>query len=167
MCIFGGILCGMLKRGLVLIILFFLTCIASSAQSSRTIAEIKLMDKLWIVEAYFSDDLRDFDRIVADDFLITGGNGKIQTKAEKRANVVRDHTDEATRSQPGYIFAIEPGDHRVRVFGRTAISNGSILENYTWNGAKINNRVYFTNTYLKRHGRWQVVASQFTYVKQK
>jgi len=140
-------------------------CSFAYAQKSGVIEQIKLMDKQWIINAYSSRDLKDFDRIVADDFLITAANGKVLTKGEKRANVARDYTDEATRSQPGYVFAIDVSSHQVRIFDNAAVSNGFIVEHYVWKTQEINNRVYFTDTYVKRNGRWQVVASQFTNVK--
>jgi hypothetical protein len=123
---------------------------------------IKQMDRQWIIEAYSSKDLKDFDRIVADDFLITGANGKIQNKAQKRANVAADYTEFA----PDAIFKIDDESAKVRIFGSTAISTGFIIEKYMYKDMKINGHVHFTNTYLKRNGRWQVVASQFTNIKQ-
>ena len=74
---------------------------------------VKLMDRQWIIEAYASRDLKDFDRIVAEDFLQTAGNGKVLTKAEKRAGVAKDYTDPATSSSSDYIFRIEPDGHKV------------------------------------------------------
>lgn len=133
------------------------------AQGDKVAEEIKRMDRQWIIEAYGSKDLKDFDRIVAEDFLITGSNGKILNKAQKRANVVADSKEPPA---PGAVFKIEESSTQVRVFDRTAISTGYIIENYTYKGNRINDRVYFTNTYLKRKGRWQVVASQFTRIKQ-
>lgn len=135
-----------------------------SLSDIRIIDEIKKMDRQWIIEAYSTKDLIDFDRIVADDFSITGANGKIQNKAEKRASVAADYT--ATWS-PGAVFKIDEAAHRIRIFGKTAISTGYIVENYMWKEFKINGHVHFTNVYLKRNGRWQVVAAQFTNIKQK
>ncbi len=133
-----------------------------SSETDKVVDAIKLMDRQWIIEAYSSKDLKDFDRIVADDFLITGANGKIQDKAQKRANVKADYTEFA----PDAIFKIDEGSANVRVFGNTAISTGFIIEKYMWKEFKINGHVHFTNTYLKRNGKWQVVASQFTNIKQ-
>jgi hypothetical protein len=135
---------------------------SQAPRANNTVAEIKRMDRQWIVEAYSSKDLQDFDRIVAEDFLITGSNGQILNKAQKRANVVADYTEPA----PDAIFKIADESTQVRVFDNTAISTGYIIENYTYRGNKINDRVYFTNTYLQRGGRWQVVASHFTRIKQ-
>jgi len=128
--------------------------------------EIKTMDRQWIIEAYSSRDLADFDRIVANDFLITSATGKVQSKTEKRSAVKNDYTDPATSSSTDYIFKIDPTSHRVRNFGKAAVSNGYIVEKYVWKGTPINNRVYFTNVYVKRNGEWKVVAAQFTNIKQ-
>jgi hypothetical protein len=159
----------MLRHILFLTLAFVGLSLIAFAQDSKdqTIANrIKQMDRQWIIEAYSSRDLKDFDRIVADDFLITAGNGKILTKAEKRRGVANDYTDPATMSAPDYIFKIDTDSHKIRIFDATAVSNGFIIENYVWKDTKINNRVYFTNVYVKRKGNWQVVASQFTNVKQ-
>jgi len=138
-----------------------------SAQTANDLVDsIKLMDRQWIIDAYSSKDLKDFDRIVADDFMITGNGGKTANKMEKRASVVRDYTPPEKINAPDYIFKIDPESHKVREFGNTAVSTGFIIEDYMWGQQKINFRVYFTNVYLKRKGQWQVVQSQFSYVKQ-
>lgn len=133
-----------------------------AAQPDKVVEAIKQMDRQWIIEAYSTRDLKDFDRIVADDFLITGANGRILNKTQKRANVAADYTEFA----PDAVFKIDEESAKVRVFGDTAISTGFIIENYMYKDTKINSRVYFTNTYLKRNGRWQVVAAHFTNIKQ-
>ena len=154
---------------LIIVSMFAISAVSSSAQAaeqSDISDSIKLMDRQWIIEAYSSKDLKDFDRIVADEFVITGNGGKLQNRGEKRASVARDYTAPEKMNAPDYIFKIDPESHRVRVFGDTAVSTGFIIEDYMWNQQKINFRVYFTNVYLKRKGSWQVVQSQFTYVKQ-
>ena len=64
-----------------------------TSQPEKVVEAIKQMDRQWIIEAYSSRDLKDFDRIVADDFLITGANGRILNKTQKRANVAADYTE--------------------------------------------------------------------------
>jgi hypothetical protein len=154
-----------MKYFVVLIIVLSMFA-AAFGQSEKTIEEIKKMDRQWQVEAYASRDLKDYDRIVADDFLITGGNGKILTKAEKRANVAADYTDPSTAA-PDSVFKIDEATHQARVFKNVAVSNGYIIEKYVYKGNKIDSRVYFTCTYLKRGGRWQAIAAQYTRVNQK
>ena len=155
-----------MKSVFTLILLIFSSTLAAFGQTSnKTIEEIKKADRQWQVESYGTRDLKDYDRIVADDFLITGSNGKILNKAEKRANVVADYTDPSTAA-PDAVFKIDEASHQVRIFKSTAISNGYIIEKYVYKGNKINSRVYFTCTYLKRRGRWQAVAAHYSRINQ-
>jgi hypothetical protein len=153
----------------IVIFILFITASASfasgQAKTDKIRDEIKKMDTQWQVESYSSRDLKDFDRIVAEDFSMTGANGKTISKAEKRASVAKDYTDPATKTAD-YVFKIDEASHQVRVFDKTAISSGFIIEKYVWKGTQINGRVYFTCAYLKRNGKWQVVAAQYTNIKQ-
>ena len=140
---------------------------AFGQNNTKIIEEIKKADRQWQVESYSSRDLKDYDRIVAEDFLITGSNGKISTKAQKRASVAADYTEPSTAdSSPDFIFKIDEASHQVRVFDKAAVSNGYIIEKYVYKGNKINSRVYFTCTYLKRRGNWQVVAAHYSRINQ-
>ncbi|HEX9930964.1 MAG TPA: nuclear transport factor 2 family protein [Pyrinomonadaceae bacterium] len=154
----------MLKKVLVLVLLIMSALSVTLAQSSeKAIEEIKKMDRQWQVESYSSRDLKDYDRIVAEDFLITGSNGKILTKSEKRANVKADYTE----FSPDAVFKIDETSHKVRILDDdVAVSTGYIIEKYVYQGNKIDARVYFTCTYLKRKGVWQVAAAHYTRIKQ-
>ena len=153
-----------MKIGLVLLVAALTATVTFSQtkDEAKIVDDIKKMDTQWIIEAYSSKELKDFDRIVANDFQITGANGKIQNKAQKRANVAADYTVWT----PDAIFKIDEASSNVRIFNNTAVSTGFIIENYMYKTTKINGHVHFTNVYLKRNGRWQVVASQFTNIKQ-
>ncbi len=152
-----------------ILIILAVTCAAfgqtTHKRSDKATEEIKKYDRQWQVESYGSRDLKDFDRIVAEDFLITGSNGKILTKAEKRASVAADYTEPSTAS-PDYIFKIDNASHQVRILKNTAISTGFIIEKYIYKGNKNDSRVYFTCAYSKRKGKWQAVAAQYTRIKQ-
>ncbi|HEX8398699.1 MAG TPA: nuclear transport factor 2 family protein [Pyrinomonadaceae bacterium] len=154
----------MLKKVLVSVLLIVSALSVTLAQSNeKSIEEIKKMDRQWQVESYSSRDLKDYDRIVAEDFLITGSNGKILTKAEKKANVKADYTE----FSPDAVFKIDETSHKVRLLDDdVAISTGYIIEKYVYQGTKIDARVHFTCTYLKRKGAWQVAAAHYTRIKQ-
>ena len=153
----------------VILIIILSAFTISFGQNEKTVDEIKKMDRQWQVESYGSRELKDYDHIVAEDFLITGSNGKTITKAEKRANVAADYTEPKPNStpEPDSVFKIDESSHQVRVFKNTAISNGYIIEKYIYKGNKVDSRVYFICTYLKRNGQWQVVAAQYTRINQK
>lgn len=137
----------------------------SFGQNNKTVEQIKKMDRQWQVESYSDRDLKDYDQIVAEDFSMTGSNGKTITKTEKRANIAAGYTDPSIISAD-YIFKIDEASHHVRIFKNTAISNGYIIEKYIYKGNKVDSRVYFTCTYLKRSGKWQVIAAHYTRIKQ-
>jgi hypothetical protein len=120
-------------------------------KNKRVAEEIKVLERQWLIEPYFTSDMTAYDRIVADDFTITHSNGKVLNKAEKRANIIGDHI-----TDPAAPFRI--GESIVRIYGNAAVSVGYIIENTS--------RVRFTNTYVKKDRRWQVVASQLNRIRQ-
>src|ERR1700674_4543453 len=111
--------------------------------------QIKRLEREWLVESYRTDDMSAFDRIVADSFKITHSKGKVLNKGEKRADIIASHISDP--KSPSYFFIEEA---QVTVYGDAAVSVGAI--------AQKNGHVRFTNTYTKRNGQWQVVASQLT-----
>jgi len=115
--------------------------------------QIKALEREWLVESYRTDDMTAFDRIVANSFTITHSNGKVLNKAEKRADIIASHVSDP--ESPSYFFIEEA---HVTVYRDAAVSVGSIAEK--------NSHVRFTNTYVKRNGQWQVVASQLNRIRQ-
>ena len=153
----------MLSTSFVILVMTLIG-LGQSTSEQKIVEAVKLMDRQWIVDAYSSKDLKDFDRIVADDFMITGANGKLLTRDQKRTNVKNDYSEDPAS---GGIFKIDADSHQVRLLGKNiAVSTGFIIENYLWKNQKINGHVHFTNVYLKRGGKWQVVQSHFTNIKQ-
>ena len=122
-----------------------------SRQNEKVEEEIKQLERQWLIEPYFTSDMRAYDRIVSDDFTITHSNGRVLNKAEKRANIIGDHI-----TDPSSPFRIS--ESKVRVYSNAAVSVGSINE--------VSSTVRFTNTYIKRDGRWQVVASHLNRIRQ-
>jgi hypothetical protein len=137
-----------------------------STRNAKVAEQIKQMDKGWLIEAYYPTyDMSAFDRIAADDFIITHSKGKTFNKAQKRADII-SHRFPSSMLPAESVYKIEDSSHQVRVYKNVAISIGYIVEKYQYQGKQVSNRIYFTNTYLKRNGSWQVVASQLTFVPQ-
>ena len=161
-----------MRRTLAAVLLVCATFGAAAAQTNekqspraaRVAEEIKRLERAWLIESYRNgNSMADYDRIVADDFTITHSNGKLLNKAEKRADIVASHNP---NPQPGTVFRIDDASVRVRVYDDVAISTGYIIEKYAYQGRDIDDRVHFTNTYLRRRGRWQVIAAQLTRARQ-
>jgi hypothetical protein len=120
-------------------------------QNRKVEEAIKTLERQWLIEPYFTSEMTAYDRIVADDFTITHSNGQVLNKAEKRANIIADHI-----TDPASPFRM--GESTVRVYENAAVSTGYIIEK--------NSTVRFTNTYVRKDGRWQVVASQLNRIRQ-
>jgi hypothetical protein len=92
-----------------------------------------------------------FDRIVADDFTGTDETGNFRTKAEEKAIV---------QTPPASVKAsLTHEDVQVRVYDETAVVTGLIVSKVQ---GGLNFQSRFTDTFVKRNGRWQVVARHYS-----
>ena len=112
--------------------------------------ELKRLENEWL-NSYLRGDKQTFDRIVADDFTRTDESGKVATKAEEKALV---------QASPASLNAsLTNEDMQVRVYGNAAIVTGRIVSKVQ---GSLNFQSRFTDTFLKRDGRWQVVARHYS-----
>jgi ketosteroid isomerase-like protein len=116
--------------------------------------ELLRLQREWL-DAYQKHDPVALERIEADDFTLTEADGKVTTKAEDIASIRN-----AKPPQPDDSFEVE--DVKVRVYGETAILMGRVILKYRNKGQLVVERYRYTDTYLRRRGRWQVFASQLT-----
>ncbi len=127
----------------------------SAVQNSNAEQEIIKLERARL-SAYARADREAFDRIVADDFTMTHSDGSIFDKAQER-DVLRP----STASNPLPALTIE--DVRVQIYGDAAVITGRLVEQ----GERVGRvSLRFTNTYIKRQKRWQIVAGQLTRLPQ-
>jgi hypothetical protein len=132
------------KKFCLVFIVFAAACVSAQSKAQD---DIKILDKQWLIDSYWTGDMTNYDRIVAPEFHISHSNGDVRTRDEKRADILRSKI-----TDPSSPFRI--GESSVKVFDKTAISNGLIIER--------GSNVRFTNVYIKRKGKWQVVSSHLT-----
>lgn len=153
----------MFGRVIVLLTLTVASCghvLARQAQEpSRTAAEeeVRRLERQWL-DAYEQHNAEAMDRIVADDFTITFPNGRMQTKPQLMAMVKAPRR----ASQPRMKFYTE--DVRSRAYGDTVILIGRVVTEYERDGKAVKEQSRYTDTYVRRNGRWQVVASHLSNV---
>src|ERR1700730_9855213 len=99
-------------------------------------------------------DTAAFEKIVADDWIAIGPDGKSQSKAERAAEIKATHITSATM-----------GDMQVRVFGDTAVVTGTDDEITMADGKKSSDHYAWTDVFVKRNGKWLAVASQTAQIK--
>jgi uncharacterized protein (TIGR02246 family) len=120
---------------------------------------VQKLERAWL-NAYEQHDEKAMEAIVADDFTITFPNGSIQTKAQIMAAIKNPRPPD----RPAMKFHTE--DVKARVYGDTVILIGRVVTEYQRAGQTTSKEEQrYTDTYVKRNGRWQVVASHLSNTK--
>ena len=128
---------------------------ASRALSADQQADTAVQDTLVQIEHQWTDaavkgDVAAFGRFIADDWILTYSDGSLVTKAMALA----DLKEGALR-----IESYRLDDISVRVYGDAAIIIGMITERSKFREKDTSGKRRFTDVFVKRDGRWQVVAS--------
>jgi Domain of unknown function (DUF4440) len=98
-------------------------------------------------------DLVTLERILGDDLTYTHTDGRTESKAE---------FIETLRSGKLRYLSIEPANEKVRSYGTTAVGTGRAVIKVRSDGKETTLQIRFIDVYLRRHGRWQLVAWQST-----
>ena len=151
----------MVGRAIILVTLIVtfvgLTTAGQGQQPNLTKAEeeVRKLERQWL-DAYEQKNAEAMDRIVADDFTITFPNGAIQTKPQLMTMIKAPRRT----SQPRTKFSTE--DVQSRAYGDTVILMGRVITEYERDGKAVREQSRYTDTYVRRNGQWQVVASHLS-----
>jgi ketosteroid isomerase-like protein len=115
-------------------------------ESERYIIE---SERQW-AQSVASGDTGPVERILADDFVGVDPKGNLYDKAK----MISD-----TREAPKFFISNRLNEVKVRFYGDTAIAQG----NESWErrvGEPQRGRFVWTDTWIRRSGRWQIVAAE-------
>ena len=129
-----------------------------AAQEPPSAARVRVEDQRAVAAldteyqaAVKGNDAVTMGRILADDFVLVTGRGKVSTKAdllaEARAGKVRFEHQEDTQQT-------------VRVWGDTAVVTALLWEKGTADGKPFDYRLWFSDTYVRTPGGWRYVFGQ-------
>jgi ketosteroid isomerase-like protein len=104
-------------------------------------------ERQW-AESVATGDPRTVERILADDFLGVDPNGTLYDKAKMIAD---------TRNAPQYFVSNRLNEIKVRFYGDNAIAQGD--ESWERRSGE-RGRFVWTDTWIRRNGRWQIVAAE-------
>jgi ketosteroid isomerase-like protein len=115
------------------------------------------MEREWN-EALQKRDVTWFEQNIAGDMTaVSSGNGARTTKAEEIEGMKTDKT---------VYISLELSFLKARVEGNAGIVTGmNHIRAHDEQGQSLDVKLAFTDTYIKRDGRWQVWASQHTRIK--
>jgi ketosteroid isomerase-like protein len=106
-----------------------------------------------IGRANLNCDYKYFGEVESSDFVFTDANGKVSNKAEDMATA-----KDCRKSDADY----EISDTRVSVYGNTAVVTGRVTTTDKKDAQSAPRRSRFTDVFVWRSGRWQLVAGQST-----
>jgi ketosteroid isomerase-like protein len=97
------------------------------------------------------NDVATMDRLLADDFILVTGSGKVYTKSDlldeaRGGLVVYEHQEDTAQT--------------VRVWGDTAVVTAKLWEKGTDNGKPLDKMVWFSDTYVRTPTGWRYVFGQ-------
>ncbi|MCX6545980.1 MAG: nuclear transport factor 2 family protein [Acidobacteria bacterium] len=142
-------------RNLLLIVVALLTVSPAFAQAPSAVdREIIKLEHDWST-AWQKKDAAFLQKLFADEYLFTDPEGVTFSKTQDIAN-----TTAATTKVESFLFS----DLKVHVYGDTAVVTGLNTIKATVVGKASNGAYRFTDVFVKRDGRWQVVTSQSTLV---
>jgi ketosteroid isomerase-like protein len=104
-------------------------------------------------KAQTSNDFTALGQLLADDLVYTHSSAAVDDKASYI---------ESMRSGTVKYESIEPRDVQVRVYGTTAVITGAGRFRVTARGEALDNQLRYTDVWVLRDGRWQMVSWQST-----
>jgi ketosteroid isomerase-like protein len=122
---------------------------ASSEEDAKTVAALDTKYQA----AVKSNDAATMDQILADDFVLVNGRGKISSKADliesaRKQEVTYERQDE------------ESGTQKVRVWGDTAVVTSLLWIKAVHADKPIDYKLWFSDTYIRTPAGWRYVFGQ-------
>ena len=122
---------------------------ASSDEDAKTVATLDTKYQA----AVKANDAATMDQILADDFVLVNGRGKVSRKADliesaRKREVTYEHQDE------------ESGSQKVRVWGDTAVVTALLWIKATQAGKPIDYKLWFSDTYVRTPAGWRYAFGQ-------
>jgi ketosteroid isomerase-like protein len=122
---------------------------AAPAKSASVEQELIKLENDWN-DAMVKRDLAALGRIVADDWTFINPEGTIATKTESLASL--------KSGEDVYTSAVAD-EMKVRIYGDAAVVLGRNTVKEQYKGKDISGQDRFTDTWIKKAGRWQCVAT--------
>jgi ketosteroid isomerase-like protein len=138
-------------------VLVFGVAILARTQTGSVEQELMNLENEW-AKSVVKLDLAFMDRILADDYTWTDQAGNVHTKAEEIASI---------KSGQGVVTSSVNNEMKVRVYGDAAVVTGLTTQKGMQEGKEVSGQFRWTDTWVKRAGRWQCVADHVSDVVQK
>lgn len=140
-------------RGALVGVLLLVAGVAGAGQGAEK--AIRLLEDQRF-EAMIAGDVATLDRMLADELTYVHSNGQMETKAGFLARI---------KSGDLKYKAVRREDVRVWVTGGAAVVTGQATMEVRSKGEDVSLFIRFTDVYVDRSGRWELVAWQSTRIQ--
>jgi ketosteroid isomerase-like protein len=110
-----------------------------------------------LAKAWVSGDRAMVERIIAPEWTSTGPDGRTTTRSDVLAQVFETGVHQVRR--------LEIDDVNAQVFGDAAVVTGRTHGLGEFDGSAYDVIIRFTDTFVRRDGRWQAIASHASLVQ--
>jgi uncharacterized protein DUF4440 len=107
-------------------------------------------------KGFLDADVAMLERVMTPEFTLTLSNGEVSTRADEINEL---------RSGKVHYDVFENYDMLARLYGDTAVVLGKTRVRGTANGKPFDRIVQFTDTLIKRDGRWQLAAGHVSRIE--
>ena len=109
-------------------------------------------------EAWTKQDGAALALLLADEFICTN-DGKVHNKTQEIAQL-------KSADLKMEFAAADDAERRIRIYGDTALETGSFTFRGTFKGKPFSEYGRYTTTWIKRDGRWQMVADHISLINE-
>ncbi|HKV35093.1 MAG TPA: nuclear transport factor 2 family protein [Pyrinomonadaceae bacterium] len=137
-------------------LLLTITPVAFSQTSKKTERELIEANREYD-EALVRGDVTILERLYSEEFVYTTPDGEVRDKAQQLAFM---------RTGDLRLESGQSDDVRVRIYGNTAVMTGRFTATGKFRDKSIDIRERYTAVWVKKAGRWRLVAEQGNLIKQ-
>jgi hypothetical protein len=130
-------------------VLAFGAAVVAQTQTESVEQELLKLEQDW-TNADLKGDMSVFDRISAEDYILTDSDGNVWTKAQCLS---------LAKSGEDVITSWASDGWKVRVYGDAAVVMARHTVKEIFKGKDVSGQLRTTNTWVKLSGRWQCVAT--------
>ena len=131
--------------------------LTATAAIADDLESVSRLDKEISVATWTADPVW-FEENLSDEYVLITPTGTVKTKQD----VIRELSAPGMRVEP-----FEPFDVQVRLYGDTAVVTGRMRQRFVLGGIRYANDVRYTDVYVKRKGKWQIVSAHASTVAMK
>ena len=142
-----------MHRRVILIVNVFLLCLCSSAMAQQSVTQEELVRRTQeLFDAVVPGNREPWKKYYADDCIFADEKGRTLNKTALVADI--------TPMPKGYSGTIKIVRPESRIFGDMAVLSYDLDETETIFGQNLTARYHEIDTWLRRDGQWQIIASQ-------